>query len=44
MLAVDDVVLSTDFEVLFANYLDPCVVLHKLMVASVDVLVESGLL
>ena len=44
MLAVDDIVLSTNFEVLFSNYLDSCVVLHKLMVAPVDVVVEGGLL
>jgi hypothetical protein len=44
VLAVDDIVLSTNFEILFTNDLDSCVVLHKLMIASADIVVKGGFL
>ena len=44
MLAVDDIVLSTNFEVLLTYDLDSCVILHKLMIASADIVVKGGLL
>jgi hypothetical protein len=44
VLAVDDIVLSTNFEVLFTNDLDSCIVLHKLVIASADIVVKGGLL
>ncbi len=44
MLAVDDIVLSTNFEVLLTYDLNSCIVLHKLVIASVDIVVKGGLL
>lgn len=44
VLAADDIVLPTNFEILLADDFDSCVVLHKLVIASVDIVVKSSLL
>lgn len=41
MLAVYDIILSADFEVMFPDDLDPGVILDEFMVALIDVVIKS---